>query len=55
MKSGIIVEMNGNDVYKGIKKLIDDNQLENDILEYQKKYCLGNDNEIEKLYRLINN
>lgn len=53
MKSGIIVEMNGIAVYKGIKRLIDDNQLSKDIVEYQKKYCLGNGKEIEKLYRLI--
>lgn len=54
MKSGIIVEMNGNAVYEGIKRLIDDNQLAKDIVEYQKKYCLGNGDEIEKLYNLIN-
>lgn len=54
MKSGIIVEMNGNAVYEGIKQLIDDNQLAKDIIEYQKKYCLGNGKEIEKLYSLIN-
>ena len=54
MKSGIIVEMNGNAVYEGIKQLIDDNQLAKDIVEYQKKYCLGNGDEIEKLYNLIN-
>lgn len=54
MKSGIIVEMNGNAVYEGIKRLIDDNQLVKDIVEYQKKYCLGNGKEIEKLYSLIN-
>lgn len=55
MKSGIIVEMNGNAVYEGIKQLIDDNQLAKDIVEYQKKYCLGNGKEIKKLYNLINN
>lgn len=55
MKSGIIVEMNGNAVYEGIKQLIDDNQLAKDIVEYQKKHCLGNGKEIEKLYNLINN
>ena len=55
MKSGIIVEMNGYAVYEAIKKLIDDNQLAKDIVEYQKKYCLGNGKEIEKLYNLINN
>lgn len=54
MKSGIIVEMNGNAVYEGIKQLIDDNQFAKDIVEYQKKYCLGNIDEIEKLYSLIN-
>lgn len=54
MKSGIIVEMNGSAVYEGIKRLIDDNQLAKDIVEYQKKYCLGNGDEIEKLYNLIN-
>lgn len=54
LKSGIIVGMSGNAVYRGIKKLIDDKQLVKNIIEYQKTNCLGNANEIEKLYFLIN-
>lgn len=53
-RSGLIVDMNGRAVYKGIKRLIEDKNLYDVICDYQKENCKGNEHEIEKLYYLIN-
>lgn len=52
-ETGLIVKMNGEAVYEGIKRLIDDKQLIEHIVEMQEKLCKGNETEIEKLYKLI--
>lgn len=52
-RTGLIVEMSAEGVYKGIKRLIDDVDLRNKIIEIQKKECTGNEDEVLKLYRLI--
>lgn len=52
-KSGLIVDMTGEDVYAGIKKLLDDKELYDTIIEYQKMHCHGNGSEMDKLYRLM--
>lgn len=52
-RTGLIVDMNAESLYNGIKRMIDDNELRNRIIETQKKECKGNENEVEKLYKLI--
>lgn len=53
MKNGIIVEMNSEEIFKVIKKLLLNKKLREEIISYQKQFCLGNEYEIEKLYQLI--
>ena len=52
-RTGLIVEMNGESVFQGIRRLIDDPVLYQKIINIQEKECLGNEKEVEKLYRLI--
>lgn len=52
-ETGLIVEMNGNAVYEGIKKLIDNQELADYIIAKQKEICRGNEEEIKKLYWLM--
>lgn len=52
-RTGLIVEMNSDAVYEGVKRLIDDQGLRFRIVDILVKECLGNENEIEKLYKLI--
>lgn len=53
LKSGIIVEMSGQAIYEGIKKLLEDKKLCKSIINYQQNNCKGNLNEINKIYKLI--
>ena len=52
--TGIIVGMDGKSVYEGIRRLIDDVELRNHIVQQQEKLCHGNEAEVDKLYKLIN-
>ena len=52
--TGIIVDMDGKSIYEGIKRLIDDVELRNHIVQKQEKLCNGNEAEVDKLYKLIN-
>lgn len=52
-ETGLIVEMNGKAVYEGIKRMIDSEKLRNHIIERQCTLCHGNEAEVEKVYRLI--
>lgn len=52
-KTGIIVGMSGLEVYQGIKNLIENPKKREKIVNYQKKCCHGNKNEVNKLYRII--
>lgn len=52
-ETGLIVDMNGKAVYEGIKKLIDDNELKEHIINRQREICHGNESEVNKLYALI--
>ncbi len=52
-ETGLIVEMNGEALYKGIKRMIDDPSLREHIVERQSQLCFGNESEVQKVYRLI--
>lgn len=53
-KSGLIVDMDGNAIYSAIKELIENKELYNSIIDFQKNNFIGNEEEINKLYKLIN-
>ncbi len=53
-ENGLIVDMSSNGVYAGIKRLINDRNLKEKFKNKLKSENLGNEYEIEKLYRLIN-
>lgn len=53
LKTGIIVEMDANEIFNSIKKLLLNNHLYEDIIFNQKKLCIGNEKEIYKLYKII--
>lgn len=52
-ETGLIVGMNGQAVYEGIKRLLDDKSLMEHITKKQEELCSGNETEVEKLYQLI--
>lgn len=52
-KNGLVVDMDGEAVYKGILKLINNRELRENIINYLKKEKKGNVEEIEKFYQLI--
>lgn len=52
-ETGLIVDMTGKAVYEGIKQLLDNHELMKHIISTQKEICYGNESEIEKLYKLI--
>lgn len=54
-KNGLVVDMNGEAVANGIKRLISDNQLKNSIISYLKNEKKGNSEELEKFYQLVEN
>lgn len=51
--NGLIVDMNSEGVYKGIKRLIDHKELCNRFINNLQNDDFGNENEVEKLYKLI--
>lgn len=52
-KTGVIVEMNAENVARGIEKLILDKELRNTLTENLAKIELGTEMEIKKLYRIL--
>lgn len=53
-KNGLIVEINSEDLYIGIKKLINDKKLQDKFIDNLSKEKLGTEEEITKLYTLFN-
>ena len=53
MINGLIVDMNENSIYEGIKKLIEDSELMNKFNNNLINENLGTENEIQKVYELI--
>lgn len=51
--NGLIVNMNSDGLYEGIKKLINDNKLIKKFIKNLSMEYLGNENEVYKLYELI--
>lgn len=52
-KNGLVVKMSGESIYKGIKRIIEDEKLKNNIVEYLKNEKKGNTEELGKFYELI--
>lgn len=52
-KNGIIVDMNPEAVREGIQQLLDQHELKEQIIAYQKQEKKGNIEELEKFYELI--
>lgn len=52
-KNGLVVKMNSNSVYEGVKRLIDDTELRNNIIRYLKEEKKGNTEELNKFYELL--
>ncbi|WP_066067722.1 glycosyltransferase [Neobacillus soli] len=52
-KNGLVVNMNAEEVCNGIVKLINDQQLKEEIVDYLQTEKKGNIEEIEKFYQLI--
>ncbi len=53
-ENGLIVEMNGEAIAKGIQRIIDDETLKSKLIRNLSKEKLGTENEIVKLYHFIN-
>lgn len=51
--NGLIVDMNCEGVYEGIKRLIDNKELSKKFIDSLKNDNFGNESEVEKLYELI--
>lgn len=52
-ENGIIVEMNSESIYKGVKQLIEDQNLKSFLFENLNKEKIGTEQEIKKVYSLI--
>ncbi|OKL36562.1 glycosyltransferase [Domibacillus mangrovi] len=52
-ENGLVVEMNAEAVYEGIVKLINNDELRENIIKYLETEKKGNMEEIQKLYQLI--
>jgi glycosyltransferase involved in cell wall biosynthesis len=52
-KNGLVVDMDADEVYKGILKLVNDRELMENIINYLHIEKKGNVEEIEKFYKLI--
>lgn len=52
-ENGLIVDMNPQSIYEGIKQLIDNKELRNKLIEQLSKENMGTESEIQKLYELI--
>lgn len=51
--NGLIVQMSGEALYEGIRELIDDSDLRDSIIQHLKLEDVGTENEIHKVYELI--
>ncbi|MFD0829835.1 glycosyltransferase [Neobacillus sp. M.A.Huq-85] len=52
-KNGLVVDMNADAVFEGILKIINDNELRENIIRFLQTEKKGNIEEIEKFYKLI--
>lgn len=52
-ETGLIVNNSIDGIYKGIKELIEDSELKNKIIKNLKKHKWSNEEEIEKLYKIM--
>lgn len=52
-KNGLVVEMNSDAVCEGILRLINDDELKENIIDYLKQEKKGNLEELDKFYRII--
>lgn len=52
-ENGLIVDMNSNDIYKGIKKMLEDSKLRQQICLNLMNEKVGTEEEIHKVYALI--
>ncbi|PEA20194.1 glycosyl transferase [Bacillus cereus] len=52
-ENGVIVEMDSTAIFNGIKRIIDDENLRNRLINNLSKENLGTESEIEKMYELI--
>lgn len=52
-ENGLIVDMNSQSIFEGIKKLINDKELRSNLIENLTKESLGTEKEIQKLYELM--
>ena len=52
-KNGLVVDMNGKSVSDGIMELINNKDLKNNIINYLEHEKKGNEEELEKFYKLI--
>ena len=51
--TGLVVNMDGYAIFEGIQRLIKDAELKNQIINYLSENVFGNENEVDKLYKLI--
>ncbi len=51
--NGLIVDMDAQSIFEGIKRLIDDKELRENMVESLKNESLGTEEEIQKLYELM--
>ena len=54
-KNGLVVDMSAEGVAEGIYRLLNDNQLRNEIIQYLSNEKKGNIEELDKFYKLIEN
>lgn len=52
-KNGLISQMNSDSLYKCVKRMIEDENLQNHVCENLKKESPGTEEEIFKIYKLI--
>ena len=52
-KNGLVVDMNSQGIVNGILELINNKKLTNEIISYLKTEKMGNTEELEKFYKLI--
>lgn len=52
-KNGLVVEMRAESIAEGVERIVNDDHLRNDILDYLKAEKKGNIEEIEKIYALL--
>ena len=52
-ETGLIVNNSIDGIYKGIKEIIDNNELRKELINNLKKTTWSNESEIEKIYEII--